>query len=128
MTVLLDTCTFLWILAEPAKISSMAVQTLNDPGNRCLVSIVTEWEVAIQISLGRLRVAHDLDTFLPASRLQHGLDLLELSEAAVLYVPKLPHVHRDPFDRMLVCQAVTEGIPILTPDRLIAQYPVTTIW
>jgi PIN domain nuclease of toxin-antitoxin system len=96
--------------------------------NRCSVSVVSEWEVAIQASLGRLRVGQPLAAFLPAKRLQHGIELLELSENAVLYIPNLPQIHRDPFDRILVCQAITEGVPIMTPDRLIAQYPVMTIW
>jgi PIN domain nuclease of toxin-antitoxin system len=128
MTLLLDTCTFLWILAEPRKLSAKAAQIFHDPANRFLVSVVSEWEVAVQASLGRLQMGQPVEAIIPAKRLQHGIDLLDLTESAALYVPKLPRIHRDPFDRMLICQAIIEGIPLLTPDRLIAQYPVTTLW
>ena len=66
--------------------------------------------------------------YVPAQRKQHGIESLELDEQAALHLNRLPVLHKDPFDRMLVCQAIAQGLVILTPDSLIAQYPVRTAW
>src|SRR5262249_36487059 len=104
MNVLLDTCTFLWLISDPTKLSAAATKELNDPNNRCWMSIVSSWEIALGISLGRITLAQPVETFVAAQRLLHRLDLLGLTESAVYHLPKLPTNHKDPFDRMLVCK------------------------
>lgn len=84
--------------------------------------------MAVQLTLGRLQFSQPIERLVPAKRLTHRIQLLELSEAAALYVPQLPSIHRDPFDRMLICSAIIHELTILTPDPQIAKYPVATLW
>ena len=69
-----------------------------------------------------------MDQFIPQQRERHGIDSLSLEENATGHLPKLPALHKDPFDRMLICQAIQHELTILTPDPLITQYPVRTAW
>lgn len=77
---------------------------------------------------GRLELPAEPSLWIPARRESNGLASLSLTEDAVLQVTKLPRLHNDPFDRMLVCQAISEGLAIATPDPLIRQYPVRVFW
>ncbi len=128
MRILLDTCTFLWIALQATRLSARAAQLILDPANQLFLSSVSAWEIAVQHSLGRLILPQSPSLFVPSQRTVHQIDPLPLSEEAALYVPNLPRVHRDPFDRMLVCQAIQEKLVILTPDPMIQQYPVQTAW
>lgn len=128
MNLLLDTCTFLWLVLEPAHLSKHATVGLRDAANTCYLSVVSEWEIGILVSLGRVSFDRPAHEYVPDQRTRHGIKLLSLEEQAALYVPQLPHLHRDPFDRMLVSQAIVNGFAILTPDEKIAQYPVSVIW
>jgi len=78
--------------------------------------------------LGKLPLPEPPGRFVPLQRKQHGIDPLQLNEEAALHLSRLPLLHKDPFDRMLVCQAVVHRLVILTPDELIHQYPVRTVW
>ena len=78
--------------------------------------------------LGRLPLPENPDRFIPAMRTGHGTAFLSLEEDAALQLPRLSEHHKDPFDRMLVCQALAHGLVLLTPDEMIRQYPVRTIW
>jgi PIN domain nuclease of toxin-antitoxin system len=129
VNVLLDTCTFLWIVLEPARLSADAMRLFTDPANHCSLSVVSAWEIAVKYALGRLPLQQPPHVFVPAQRVQHGIDLLTLSEEAALQVANLPRLHKDPFDRMLISQALVHGLVILTPDADIRQYPtVQTMW
>lgn len=92
------------------------------------MSVVSSWEIAIKSGLKNLRLPEPVQVFLPRARIMHKIESLSLNEEAIVQLPRLPPLHRDPFDRILVCQAIAEGMAILTPDPLIAQYPVRTIW
>jgi PIN domain nuclease of toxin-antitoxin system len=126
--LLLDTCTFLWIAAGSPQLSKQAAQLFADPANDVFLSVVSSWEIAVKHSLGRLPLPAPPINFVPAQREAHGIALLPLSEEEALYVSRIPSLHRDPFDRMLVCQAVVNGFAVLTPDSLISQYAVRTFW
>jgi PIN domain nuclease of toxin-antitoxin system len=126
--LLLDTCTFLWLALQPARLSAEAARALADPANRLYLSAVSAWEVALLYSLGRVSLQQPLNVFVPAERARPGIEELELEEPAALYLPNLPQLHKDPFDRMLVCQASVHNLMIVTPDPLIRQYPVQTLW
>jgi PIN domain nuclease of toxin-antitoxin system len=128
MNVLLDTATFLWFIASSKRLSAEAIRILADPGNHFLLSVVSAWEIAAKYALGRLAMRQPPHLLVPAERARHGIDLLPLSEEAALHVANLPHVHRDPFDRMLICQAIVQNLVILSPDPLFLQYPVQTRW
>jgi PIN domain nuclease of toxin-antitoxin system len=126
--LLLDTCTFLWLAEGSTRLSASAREYFEDSGNEAYLSAVSAWEIAIKNSTGALSLAEGPDRFVPKYRAAHGIDTLALSEETALHLGRLPRLHRDPFDRMLICQAIAEGMTILTPDELIRQYPVRTIW
>lgn len=128
MRLLLDTCTFLWIAAGADELSVPARAAYADPANEVFLSAVSAWEIAIKNALGRLPLPEAPLRYIPAVRARHGISSLALEEDAALHLPKLQALHRDPFDRMLVCQAIAHGLQIVTPDPAIAQYPVRTLW
>lgn len=128
MKLLLDTCTFLWVLADARPLSRRARDLVLDPGNEVFLSAASAWEIALKHALGRLPLPAPPAQFVPAERERHGIDALSIDEESVLQVAKLPHLHRDPFDRVIVCQAIVHGMAVLTPDPLVAQYPVRVVW
>lgn len=99
-----------------------------DPENEVFLSAVSVWEISVKHGLGRLPLPEPPERFVPLQRERHGIDVLPLEEEAALYLNRLPSSHRDPFDRMLICQAIVHGMVILTPDELVTQYPVLSIW
>ena len=128
MRILLDTCTFLWLALDDAALSSRAREAIVDPSNEVYLSPTSVWEIVIKQALGRLVLKQPPDRFVPEQRDLHRIESLPVSEYAALQLGKLPPLHRDPFDRMLAAQSVAEACTIATPDPLIRQYPVSTIW
>ena len=128
MSFLLDTCTFLWWVTGDDALSEAAVNTIVDPANEVWMSAVSVWEIAVKHDLGRLDLPEPPDRLIPRLRDAHGIAALPLEEEDVLHVGRLPALHRDPFDRMLVCQAIARGMAILTPDEHVRQYPVRSLW
>jgi PIN domain nuclease of toxin-antitoxin system len=128
MDVLLDTCSFLWIITDAEELSQHAREIFSDSDNTIYLSAVSEWEIAVKYKLKKLTLPKSPATFLPQQRMAHGINPLDLDEEAALTLLKLPELHKDPFDRMLICQAISHGLTILTPDENIRQYPVKTIW
>jgi len=126
--LLLDTCTFLWAVAEPGQLSDRAKERFVDPGNEVFLSVVSCWEIAVKHSLGRLPLPQPPGQFVPLQRAAHGIDSLPLDEESALHVSKLPAIHNDPFDRMLASQAIVHGLALMTSDKLIARYPVRILW
>jgi PIN domain nuclease of toxin-antitoxin system len=126
--ILLDTATFLWVVTDAPDLSDDARELFVDPDNEVYLSSVSTWEIAIKHSLGRLPLPDPPAKFVPTQRKHHGIESLALDEEAALHLARLPALHKDPFDRMLVCQAVVQNLVILTPDELVSQYPVRTIW
>jgi PIN domain nuclease of toxin-antitoxin system len=128
MNLLLDTCTFLWIATGDESLSTSARKLFVDPANQVFLSAVSVWEIAVKHSLGKLPLPRPLSVLVPAERQRHQIQPLPLDEATALFCAKLPELHKDPFDRMLVCQAIMAGLTLLTPDPLVSQYPVATVW
>jgi len=126
--LLLDTCTFLWILLVHRISRDRAAALFSDPAHEVFLSSVSVGELSVKFSLGRLPLPEVPERFLPLQRERHRISSLALEERAVLHLHKLPSLHRDPFDRMLICQAIEHDCVVLTPDPLITQYPVRTIW
>jgi PIN domain nuclease of toxin-antitoxin system len=126
--LLLDTCTFLWSIAGGAEVSEAARLELASPENDVFLSAVSAWEIAMKHALGRLPLPEAPARYVPAQRAMRGIAELPLDEAAALQLAQLPDLHRDPFDRMLVCQALSGGLVIVTPDAAIQRYPVRTLW
>ena len=128
MRLLLDTCTFLWLVTDDPDLSPQARRLIVDPDNDVLLSAVSTWEIAIKHGLGRLPLPDDPERYVPKLRRDHAIEALALDEESTLYLRRLPGLHRDPFDRMLICQAIVQGLILLTPDRDVTQYLVRTRW
>lgn len=128
MRLLLDACTFLWIATGSKEVSARARAACADPDNDLFLSSVSAWEIALKNAAGRLPLPEPAIRYVPSARLRHGIEPLPLDEEAALQLFKLPGLHRDPFDRMLICQAIAHGLEIVTPDAVIAKYPVRTLW
>jgi PIN domain nuclease of toxin-antitoxin system len=123
MTLLLDTHVVLWWLDNPGQLSRQAKKAIQDGRNRVYVSAAVAWEIAIKKSLGKLEAPDDLEEMIAANRFSP----LPVTIPHALGVMLLPDHHRDPFDRILIAQAVHEGFRLVTRDQEIAKYPVPQI-
>ena len=128
MRLLLDTCTFLWAVSDETRLSAEARGLIIDGSNEVYLSAISTWEIALKHSRGALELPASPDRYIPEIRKAHAIEPLPLHEEASLWLTRLPALHRDPFDRMLVSQAAVHGLALLTPDPQIRQYPVRTIW
>ena len=128
MKLLLDTCTFLWLNSRLSRVSPLVRGLCADRDNELYLSVISTWEIALKQAAGRLPLPEPAARYVPSRREANGIASLDLSEEAVLQLPKLPPLHTDPFDRMLICQAIAHGLAILTPDEWIARYPVRVLW
>jgi PIN domain nuclease of toxin-antitoxin system len=124
--VLLDTCTFIWLLTGERPLGARAVEAIQR--GEVMLSAVSAWEIALKAGKGHLRLLEPPDRLIPAARARYGFSALPMDEESALHVVKLPALHTDPFDRMLVSQAIVHGLTIATPDPLVARYPARTIW
>src|SRR5690348_797222 len=115
MKLLLDTVTFLNSAAASRDISDRARNLLLDPNNDLFVSVASSWEIAIKYSAGKLELPESPDRFVPTHRDKLGAEVLEIDEESALHVTRLPEIHKDPFDRILICQAIVHGMVLLTP-------------
>jgi PIN domain nuclease of toxin-antitoxin system len=109
-------------------LSQLAREHFANPDNDIYLSTISAWEITLKYGLGKLPLPKAPERFVPEQREQHEVESLPLDEQATFHLYRLPRLHRDPFDRMLVCQAIEQGLAILTPDPLIAQYSVRTLW
>jgi PIN domain nuclease of toxin-antitoxin system len=128
MRLLLDTCTFLWLLNNEPKVSVLAIQAFKNPDHSTYLSVVSVWEICLKYRLGRLPLPKPPAAMIVEARAASGIAPLALDEATALRENRLPPIHTDPFDRILVCQAIEHGLTILTPDAAIHAYPVRTLW
>ena len=128
MNLLLDTVAFLWWVTDDPSLSARALDLIRDPSLRVYLSPVSVWEIALKHSLGKLPLPEDPASLVPRLRAQAGFEELPLTEGAVLQLLRLPALHRDPFDRMLLCQAIEHGLAVVTPDEQLRRYPVRTDW
>ena len=123
---LLDTNALLYVFSAPTELSARARRIVRDEGD-LRVSIVSLWEIAIKQSLGKLRFNMSI-TRLELLCRERSIQLMPISPVVLERIKTLPDIHRDPFDRLIVAQALEEGLAIITRDRIIPQYPVQTIW
>lgn len=130
MRLILDTCTFLWLASAEHRLSETARTRIADPANEVFLSAVSAWEIAVKHGLGKLVLPQGLSPreFIPEARRRHGVESLRIGEMDTFELTRLPPLHADPFDRMLVCQAIANQMAIVTPDPRIAQYPIGVQW
>jgi PIN domain nuclease of toxin-antitoxin system len=128
VNLLLDTVTFLWILEDAASLGPVARAALQDQDNIVFLSAASVWEIAVKHRLGKLPLPQAPERLIPEQRKRRGIESLPISEPATLRLQQLPDLHKDPFDRILVCQAIEHEMTIVTPDALLRAYPVRTLW
>ncbi len=130
MKLLLDTCALIWLATAPHRLSSGMKALYENPHNEVFLSVASTWEIAIKHRSGKLLLPNSMPPaeFIPEVRRRHGIDVLPIREEDSFILTKLPPIHHDPFDRMLICQAIANQMTLLTPDPLITQYPVLTRW
>ena len=124
MRLLIDSHTFLWWRAGSPDLSKLARDTIADPANEVLISTAALWELTIKESSGKLTLPADLETIVG----EEGFAVLSIAFVHLRHFGTLPRFHRDPFDRMMIAQALAEGIPIATGDRAFAAYGVQIVW
>ena len=128
MRVLIDTRAFLWWVEGDRALPTRARNALANPGNECLFSLASVWELAIKIGLGKLRLALPVRRYVAEHLAANGLRLLDIGLAHVGRVEALAVHHRDPFDRLLIAQALEEKLPMVTADPVFRKYGVKRIW
>src|SRR4051812_23695573 len=124
MIILLDTCEFLWMITADPRLPVAVATAVQSPENTVYLSVVSFWEISVKYSIGKLSLPESPATYVPRLRQQHGIDAIALDELAVSRIICLPPHHKDPFDRMLICQAQAHGMRLASSDPLIRQYPV----
>jgi PIN domain nuclease of toxin-antitoxin system len=128
LRLLLDTCAFLWFLADSPQLSATAHGHIMDPANDVYLSAVSVWEIARKYAQGGLSLPSHPSALIPAVRRDSGIESLPLTETDALAAEKLQSFHKDPFDRMLIAQALMGGLAIVTSDSAFEPYPVRLIW
>ena len=127
MRFLLDTQTFLWFYNGSERLSFSAESLITDPTNECFVNIASIWEMGIKLSIGKLELRVDfagLATFMKMNRIA----LLPINFEHIEKLQQLPFYQRDPFDRLLIAQALNEELTLITKDAVFDQYPASIIW
>lgn len=127
-SLLLDTSVVLWILEGSTRISKRASRALLDPSNTLHVSVVSIWEIVLKHQAGKLNFTAHLGKVLEVIMHESPWSMLALTPDAFRVLASLPPLHKDPFDRMLVAQALDGGFTVVTADSIIPRYDVSTLW
>lgn len=128
MKLLLDTHTFLWFIEGDAQLSATARTLIEDGENEVYLSVGSLWEMAIKMSLGKFSISQPFETFMPEQLTVNDIGLLQITVDSVSRLISLPFHHRDPFDRLLVVQALSADMPIVGADGAFDAYGVKRLW
>jgi PIN domain nuclease of toxin-antitoxin system len=124
MRLLLDTHVFLWYITADPKLPESFREATQDATNAVFLSSISVWEAVIKHSLGKLSLPALPATYLPQQRTAHGIAALPVDEGAMAHLAELPSIHRDPFDRLLIAQAMQHDLTLMTVDHVFSAYPV----
>lgn len=127
MRFLLDTHIFLWLILNSDRLSTTIREVVANKENDVFLSVVSLWEVIIKEKKGSLALPQSAEIYIPFYRIQHEINNLPITENAVIQLAHLPNIHKDPFDRMLVAQAIQYNLTLITVDSNILQYPVSCL-
>lgn len=128
MKLLLDTHTFIWWDISPDKLSSRALALCSDPANQLVLSIASVWEMQIKIQAGKLHFSKPLGQMIREQQETNQIEVFPIVLDHVLSLADLPPLHKDPFDRLLVAQARSEDMTLLSRDPLLTAYPIRVEW
>ncbi|MEZ4862655.1 MAG: type II toxin-antitoxin system VapC family toxin [Caldilineaceae bacterium] len=128
MHIIVDTHSFLWFLSGSAELSNDARQIIADTNNQVSVSVAALWEIAIKVNIGKLELTRPFHEFIPEQLAVTKIEILPITLEHLAIVANLPLHHRDPFDRLLIAQAIAESLPIVSKDSIFPQYGINLIW
>ncbi len=128
MKALIDTGSFLWFVAGNDRLSREAREVMEDFDNELVLSIVSLWEISIKVSVGKLELLREFDQFIPEKLEENEIEILHIELPHLSEMMKLPFHHRDPFDRLIIAQSISENLPVIASDRFFREYPVEIIW
>lgn len=127
MIYILDTNALIFYLYNPEQLSKAAADIVHNENNKIYASIVSLWEIAIKSSIGKLEIKNSMEE-IAGICLKYKIELLEISPQHLDQIANLPQIHGDPFDRLIISQAIVENLTIVTRDLIIPKYDVNTIW
>jgi len=128
MKYLLDTHAFLWFVSDDKRLSSKAKSIIQDSNNEIYFSAASAWEMSIKAKLGRLKFRRNLESFIIEQLTANSFGPLAITIPHSLYTEKLPQIHKDPFDRMMISQTKVENMVLITGDKKIREYKVSIVW
>lgn len=128
MRLLLDTCAFLWLSDRTELLSALARAALEAAEHELHLHQASAWEVQLKYSLGKLPLKLPPREFVPLALARHGVTYDPFADECIWFLDRLPLLHRDPFDRLLIAHALLGGMTVVTPDPSIHLYPVPTLW
>lgn len=128
MKLLLDTHAFIWWYNDPARLPEQVLAACQDTANTLALSVASVWEIQIKAQLGKFRLSKPLNEIIHRQQEQNQLQLYPITLPTVLDLDNLPLHHRDPFDRLIIAQARTEQLLLVSNDRQFKQYPVSLLW
>jgi PIN domain nuclease of toxin-antitoxin system len=128
MNVLLDTHAFLWFVGDSPRLSDKAKTLIEAEDSQPFLSIASLWEMAINISLGKLKLEQPFETFIPQQLTLNGIGILNLSVEHTAAISILPFHHHDPFDRLIAVQAKIEKMPLISADPAFDAYEIERVW
>jgi PIN domain nuclease of toxin-antitoxin system len=128
MNLLLDTHVFVWMHEDPNKISSRAFAELSNPSNKLFLSIASVWELQIKIQAKKFKFKETLEEVIEIEQITNGLQILSVTLTHALHLENLPPHHKDPFDRLLISQAIVENMILVSADASFAKYQVNLLW
>ncbi|MGI8848809.1 MAG: type II toxin-antitoxin system VapC family toxin [Pyrinomonadaceae bacterium] len=125
MNLLLDTHIFLWFISGDARLPILFRDEIQEPGNSVFLSVASLWEIIIKYKLGKLPLPQSPEIYIPRQRQTHRIKSLPISETSLKNLVSLPDLHRDPFDRVLISQALSGNLTIVTVDKVFKNYSVS---
>ncbi len=128
MRLLLDTSNFLWFVAGSDRLSGKARKLMEDFDNELVLSVASLWEMAIKVSIGKLEMLEEFDRLIPEKLEENEIEILHVRLAHLSEMMKLSFHHRDPFDRLIIAQSISENIPVIARDGIFKEYPVEIRW
>jgi PIN domain nuclease of toxin-antitoxin system len=128
MTLLLDTCTFIWLCSDPDKLSGPAAKILDDPANERAVSMASVWEIALKYHSGKLPLPEQPEDWLEAQVKFQAVEVLPLQRETLYRAAALPPVHKDPFDRVIAADALQRNLRVVSPDKPFELYRCKVVW
>jgi PIN domain nuclease of toxin-antitoxin system len=128
MRLLSDTHTFIWSFSNTKKLSLLAARELQNPANEIFVSVASIWEMQIKIKLGKMIFNDTLENIIVEQQRINQIQILPVQLSHALYLENLPPYHKDPFDRLLISQAIVENMTLVSADANTAKYQVNLLW